>query len=416
MIEIVEPSKKAHTSLERGLRPEAELLLCCARTFMQPEHAERIKALLQEDIDWTYLIQTAHRHGTMPLLYWNLNTTCSEAVPKAILGQFRDYFHTNAQRNLFLTEELLLLLNLFAAHGISAIPFKGPVLAASAYGKLSLRQFCDLDILVHERDVPRALDLLISQRYQPPSQLHVVKEKPYVRFEQFMESAQHQGSYDLARADGKVFIELHWKLTPKHFPFPIDLERSWESLQPISLAGTIILNFVPEEMLLILCMHGTKDGWLQMKWICDVAELIRAHQRLDWERVVEQAGSLGSKRMLFLGLLLASNLLGTALPEEVLQRMQADSATKLLAAHVREQLFCEADEPPGDTYKYFLHLRVRERLKDKVHYFFHLMMTPTEKDWEFLPLPASVCSLYYLLRPIRLAGKYGRSLLSRLGF
>jgi len=36
---------------------------------------------------------------------------------------------------------LLKLLDLFENHGIPAVPFKGPVLASSIYGDLSLRQF-----------------------------------------------------------------------------------------------------------------------------------------------------------------------------------------------------------------------------------------------------------------------------------
>jgi hypothetical protein len=89
-------------------------------------------------------------------LYQSLNTTCPEAVPKANLAQLRNYFHANAQRNLFLTQELLKLLTLFKTNGISAIPYKGPVLAVAVYGNLALRQFGDLDILVHKRDVLRA--------------------------------------------------------------------------------------------------------------------------------------------------------------------------------------------------------------------------------------------------------------------
>jgi hypothetical protein len=42
------------------------------------------------------------------------------------------------------------------------VPFKGPALAVQAYGDLSLRQYDDLDLLIHEADVPRAYQLLIA--------------------------------------------------------------------------------------------------------------------------------------------------------------------------------------------------------------------------------------------------------------
>jgi hypothetical protein len=135
MTTLTQLSTKAPTAATRS---EVELLFCCTRTHIDSEIAERIRTLLQQDIDWAYLIQTAAQHGIIPLLYQSLNTTCPEAVTKANLAQLRNYFHTNAQRNLFLTKELLKLLNLFESRSIPAIPFKGSVLAVSAYGNLSL--------------------------------------------------------------------------------------------------------------------------------------------------------------------------------------------------------------------------------------------------------------------------------------
>jgi hypothetical protein len=101
----------------------------------------------------------------MPLLYWSLNDIGSEAVPKAIWTQLPNYFHTNAQHNLFLTAELFKLVNLFEQHEIPVIPFKGPVFAVYAYGNLGLRQFSDLDILVDKRHFLIAQNLLLSEGY-----------------------------------------------------------------------------------------------------------------------------------------------------------------------------------------------------------------------------------------------------------
>jgi hypothetical protein len=119
-------------------RPEIELLLSCARTSKDSESVSQITSLLQGDMDWAYLLRTARRHGMMPLLYWPLSTTCPEAVLQAILNQLRNQLHRNAHRDLVLTAELLKLLVLCEAQGILAISYKGPTLAALAYGNLSL--------------------------------------------------------------------------------------------------------------------------------------------------------------------------------------------------------------------------------------------------------------------------------------
>ena len=113
---------------------EIELLLCCAKTEIDSTTEQRIKELLQQDIDWVYLINKSWRYRVVLLMYWNLNTRYSDAVPQAILAQLRNIFQKNFLHNLFLTKELIELLKLLREHEISAIPFKGPVLTLSAYG------------------------------------------------------------------------------------------------------------------------------------------------------------------------------------------------------------------------------------------------------------------------------------------
>ena len=77
------PHSKAVTV---SFRPEEEMILCCARTFMEPERVERANALSREDLDWAYLLETASRHGVAALVYVNLKTLCPDAVPKATLA------------------------------------------------------------------------------------------------------------------------------------------------------------------------------------------------------------------------------------------------------------------------------------------------------------------------------------------
>jgi hypothetical protein len=393
------------------MRPEIELLLCCARTYIDFETAKRIKILLKKDIDWDYLIQTALWHGVIPLLYSSLNTTCPEAVPTTRLTQLRNYFYTNVRRNLFLTGQLIKVLNLFEANGIPAIPYKGPVLAAVAYGNLALRQFCDLDILIHERDILSTKNLLISEGYQLQLQLN--------------------WEYHFVHKDSRLNLDIHWGITQRERPFPLDFERLWSRLEPLSLAGKKVLSLQPEDLLLILCVQVTKDCWqwkelvVKLAKICDIAELIRVYPVMDWNSIVEQAGKLGSERILFFSLLLARDLLGTPLPEEILQRKQAHPVVEALALQVRERLFCAdykfgvADRPPKflEIEKNLFYFRVRERLRDRVPYFLHLVhvaIAPSVEDRTFLPLPPSGSFLYYLIRPIRVIGKYGLRPLKRL--
>ena len=74
------------------------------------------------------------------------------------------------------------------------------------------------------------------------------------------------------------------------------------------------------------------------------------------------------------------------------------------------------DSPPADEAENalaFRHLRLLRRPWDKVRYFSGILCAPKSTDLEFLRLPPGLGFLYYLIRPVRLAGKWGWWILRR---
>lgn len=384
------------------IRSEDDLLLCCSRTHMDPVRMERIAWLLGKDIDWPYLIRTAMAHGLIPLLYKNLKDTYPDAVPEGITSQIRNYFLLNARHNLLLDEELFKLLHLFEAHGVPAIPYKGPTLAASIYGDVTLRQFSDLDILIQKEDVKRARDLIIPLGYQPHINLSDVDVTHYIE-------SRHELSF--LRQDRRVAVELQWEITPRYLNFPIPSKYLWKSTERVSRKDSEF-NALPAEVeLLVMCVHGTKDLWARLLWVCDVAELIRKHDDLDWNRVISFSRTSGSLRMLFLGLLLSKNLLDAPIPEEVMKDVDADPMVGRLATKAEERVFKGSNGSFGYLKNLVFYFKVRERLRDRIQYCRRLATVITPEDRTFLSLPKFLSPLYYLIRPIRLMKKYGLKLL-----
>jgi hypothetical protein len=400
-------SKPFSRTLQPIDRPEAQLVLACARASVDSETVERIKTLLEKDIDWAYVFQKARQNRVMPLLYWNLAAACPGAVPKDILNYLQAFFHDHARHNLFQTRELLTLLRLLDAQGIPALPFKGPLLAALVYGNVSLRQFGDLDILVHRRHLKRVKHLLFSLGYSfaiTPSWL-----------EQHFPILSRGKDFIFASQDQQTRIELHWRLSENHFRIPFKMKRLWDQLEPISLAGSRVRSLPLEDLILYLCLHGSRHSWERLAWICDIADLIRVHPEIDWNSLMNRARTLGNERALALGLFLASDLLGASLPEDVSARIQIDPKVRLVAARVRELLFQQEDNRLDISYWCHHHLLMRERFRDRVrlyiHYsrrYFRLILRPNESD-RAMSLPSSLSFLYYLFRPLRLMRVYGFS-------
>src|SRR5918912_194825 len=163
--------------------PEVRLLLCCARTRLDSENIARARTLAQGDLNWGHLIEMAQRHGMMPLLYTHLKTACSDLVPKDQMERLAELFRGNTARNIFLTSELLKILDTLGANEIPVIPYKGPALAVQLYKNQRLRRFVDLDILIRKRDMRRVKDLLVAQGYQPRLQITQAQETALFRSE-----------------------------------------------------------------------------------------------------------------------------------------------------------------------------------------------------------------------------------------
>jgi hypothetical protein len=382
-------------------RPEEQILVCVARRSHDVAMAEQLRELAGTDLDWEYLLATAHHHCLVPLLYLHLNAAASSVVPPQIMGRLERDNHQNTRLNLFLTGDLLKVLELLKENGIVAIPFKGPTLALRAFGDVGLRQFGDLDILVHRKDILKVKELLISRGFQSMLALTASQQAALLRFD---------CAYNFKNERG-VVLDVHWELVERHFGFDFETNHLWDRLEPVTISDKQLMTLSTEDLLLILCLHGFTHLWDRLGWICDVASLIDSRKDLNWQLVLENAKTLGARRILSLGLFLASDLLGAAMPPEVWKAVQPDAQVKKLAGQIREQLFTSRSSTGGKFAEAVTLVTLRERRSDRLRACLRLAASPRSYDWMFLSVPDSLFFLYYLVRPLRLAGKYGTKLL-----
>jgi putative nucleotidyltransferase-like protein len=382
------------TEWATAARPEDELLLACARTRMDPPTVSRLHALLHGELDWEYILRTARWHGILPLVHRHLRRAEPGLCPAAVLERLEKAFERTQRRNLFLALQLCAILKRFTAHGIPAIPYRGPVLAMAAYGHVAYREFSDLDILVNKRDVLRAKEVLLAEGFLPNVALSESQERSLV---------ESQHAYSMVRPDRSAMVELHWEISPRHVSLLLEPGRLWERLEPVTIAGTTVMTLAAQVLLPSLCEHGAKHVWERLVWICDIAELTQARPDLDWARMVAEARQASSERMLTLGLRVAADLLGAPMPEPVRHRAEGDAVIPALSATVRARLFRDDRRPSGLLEQARFHLRVRERWRDRIRYCWLAMMTLTVADWEERKLPRALSFLHYPLRLVRLA-------------
>ena len=392
-----------------GLRPEAELLLWSARISPEEERVAAIRALVAGGIDWDALLRLAMHNRIPTLLYQHLAAARVDGVPPEIMERLGGFFHQVTVRNMYLARELVALVDLFRTKGIEALPYKGPILAQSLYGNLGLRQFWDLDIVVHKEDVLRVKDLLVERGYKPERELSRAEETALL---------ESDCEYNFDSDDGRVHLEIHWRILPQPFVSRFDTRFVWDRAVTVDLVNTKTLTLPPEELFLILCMHGgDKHQWARLKWICDIARFIDTNRTIDWDQVLKDAAILGKTKTVFFALHLAASLLGAECKGAVKTDGAKVSEMKARAGLVRARLFREDFGLPGFSewlaYMYAGEERKGGGVSDLLRYL-RVVMQPEFRDRYTLSLPPWLSFLSYPYRMWRLAREHKGDLISRL--
>ncbi len=300
-------------------------------------------------------------------------------------------------KNLCLLGEFLQLQRRFQKEGIPVVGFKGPLLAYQLFGDVSKRSFCDLDLLVQPEHLEIAVDLLQTWGYQT-FQTKGIPEN---------------GDRYLADTSKGIFIDLHSALNPSYYPIPLNYEQLWKNLICIDLQGIPVLAFPPETLLILLCVHGTKDNWQQLKWICDIVQLLKKYPCLDWDCIFRFTGDFRSRQALNLGVNLCQAIFDISGFVPKTPNLKANFIQRNLIAHIVTRLLSQPNNPPSLLENVLFcwvrwHLYpFRRWIEDKVlpnehDKLFLSKMSPIQKgplNWFYIPLS-------FLVRPLRLVVKF----------
>ena len=380
-------------------RPEHDLILHIAR---RDSDSSQLQRLASTNLDWDSLITIAYAHGLLPLLNKHLNSL--DLVPAHVRSKLKRESVANSQNVLHLVSKQLRVHELFKDHGIPVALFKGPLLAHMAYGEISLRQAGDIDLLINRVDFTQARLLLESLGYEMT---------PRLTQAQLASHLNNHCEIQFMRDEWLTVVDLHWDLAPRSFVFGVKADEVMSRLQSVSLAGTTVETFGAEDLLLYQAMHGAKHLWRRLEWISCLAESVRATPVINWNTLIDRAATAHATRILALGLRLVEQFSDVTIPAHVLTAVDPNKSMQRMAAQIRSQLFTTfgaADSTETNLYN----LRIMDRKRDALVSALRSIFVPTLPDWQSLALPASLHSLYYAYRPLRLSKIYSVSLLRRL--
>lgn len=367
------------------LKIEDQLLLNCSITHIPDEKIKDIHNLVSRGINWDYLVNIARRHRLNYLLYWQLDEICPEKIPDNVKLQLQEDFQANAHRNLAMFRELVNVLNILKKHGITAIPYKGPVLAIMIYKNLGFRSFSDLDFYVPWDDVSRTRKILIENGYEPLMELSPNQEEAFHKF---------QREYHFISKSTGITLEIKWKFLSMLPSINETFCHDSDFFCEVYLDQFKVKTVSPEPLILILAIHNASHSFSSIYRFCDLSEIIKSEESVNWWHLMETANRLGVCKIFMINLYILRELFQIELPYDIQEQFDEDVAK--LSEEIIKNFFRE--NKMGVLKKVGFNMRLREKRGDKIKVVLGMIFQPTPGVIDSVSLPSLLQPLYYMLR------------------
>lgn len=270
------------------------------------------------------LIDSACRHGVAALLHAKLSETGQlERLGPAAADALRQYHLGQAVRSARLFTDLETVLSALDRAAVPVRLLKGAALAHTAYADPSERPMCDVDLLIPEERLDEAGAALEQIGFHPkaasaPGKWEGMEQSLYIHRVYTGPSPRH------------LPCELHWHIVAgRRSRYAPDMAWFWKegSMGSCPSAGPSDAarpGLSPTAILLHLCAHVMLQNpgrRRRLIWYCDIDRVTQ--MEVDWEVFVRQADRFHWSAAAAAALRGARELLGTALPEGLLQRLDA---------------------------------------------------------------------------------------------
>lgn len=378
-----------------SLKPELALLL---------DIVLRKNPRIPEGINWADFEALLRQHRLQPLLIRGLRGMDTAHYP--VLEKYRGMQNKYATESLHRLQALAEANGTLAEAGIRMIAMKGPLLAMELYGDPSLRTSRDLDVMVAQKDLDRAEEILLRLGYVPeenPFHKTPLRRKYYSR----IEPEKHR-VYNL----GDICLELHWRGS---FQKEDSFDALWERREEQPIFGRKIAIMGTADRYPALIIHAAEHGFHRLRWLLDLYEL-QKKPSFSWETVYAQLSDQGLGALLLETMLVMHRLRLPGLEDVVFGGIRLTHQADGLCLALREELCKEgklALQLTEAVYPMWQSEAVwadpRHRIYDKLLptsliqksllQKFLINFGPSVYDLELIDLPDWLFWLYFIIRP-----------------
>ena len=170
-----------------------------------PANQQRLRELLNTNLDWSAIVERSRARGTAALLRYNLaQASLLDAVPQAESAWLETESHAWAAKQQVYALEAQRLMQALQARGIASLPLKGAALMlGNYYPRPGLRVAVDVDLLVAPSDAEAAFAIAQDcgfERYEVPKPVRVP-----------LPLAHELRHLPIMRGPNGVLMELHYR-------------------------------------------------------------------------------------------------------------------------------------------------------------------------------------------------------------
>jgi Uncharacterised nucleotidyltransferase len=310
---------------------EFDLLLAACSTQLEdrPLDARPI------GISWDRFFALANRHRVQALCWKSLGRLADQ-MPNEIAAALQEQSRGIVLGNLRACAECERIREGFEAADVPLLFLKGLTLGALAYRQPYLKMGMDIDLLVEPDRVIDAVHLLQSAGYVaviPPGADETAIARWHLRRK---ESVWH-------RAEGNFQVDLHTRVADRPDVLPGLTAASPSQFVQVA-SGINLPTLTSDDLIAYLCVHGASSAWFRLKWITDLAAVLRRLGATEIERLHDHSQQLGAGRAAGQALLLADRLYSIGLGETLRKQLEADPVTCWMVRLAERQLF-NSSEP-----------------------------------------------------------------------
>ena len=333
---------------------------------------------LPDRADPDTLVPLARRHRLLDFL---------SRVPNAT-PEVKAAYQSQVMRGMQQTAALIAITRAAQQRGLPVMVLKGVALSLLLHGNPCQRAPGDIDLLVPPDWFRAAADLLLELGYAvdtdgPPLDVADTGDR-HIRDLTFIGHGQR--------------IELHRRLYELSTRLPDDFETFWSQRSELALGPVTVATLGPAHLALYLLVHGHGHDWERLRWLVDLALLLRQPGAVAMLR--EQARQFRVERACAQALALIGHLFG---PQPGLPAPRRVPARPLR----RMKAYGGAEPVPSDGMIWLRHRLEHKwrdyRLHDGLGDFLGAAtrdLTTSSGDLTLFRLPRGLTWLYPVLRPI----------------